>query len=121
MHGNSAYAASLLEGAREQHKYWELMDVFFGRHPEWASHDAPRPDLLATFAMQLGLDMGRLKAASFGADVAERIRQDTSDGNALGANRTPTIFVNRMPLLQLGYQPLRAAVVAALQSSSAAM
>ncbi|MGE0865969.1 MAG: DsbA family protein [Vicinamibacterales bacterium] len=114
-HQNSAYAASLLEGAREQNKYWELMDVIFARQPEWAAHDAPRPDLLATYARNLGLDMTRLGVTGTSAETERRIRQDAEDGQALGVTRTPTFFVNGTPLPQIGYEPVRAAIAAALK------
>ncbi len=114
-HPNSAYAASLLEGAREQDKYWELMDVIFARQPEWAAHDAPRPDLLAVYARNLGLDMTRLGATGTSAETERRIKQDAEDGQALGVTRTPTFFVNGKPLPQIGYEPVRAAIAAALR------
>jgi len=114
-HQNSAYAASLLEGAREQDKFWELLDVFFARQPEWASHDAPRPDLLATYARSLGLDLTRMGAVGTSAETQRRVTQDAEDGSALGVTRTPTFFVNGKPLLEIGYEPVRAAIEAALR------
>jgi protein-disulfide isomerase len=114
-HQNSAYAASLLEGAREQGKYWELMDVFFARQPEWAGHNAPRPDLLAVYARNLALDIPRMGATGTSAETERRIRQDADDGAALGVTRTPTFFVNGKPLLQIGYDPLKAAIAGALK------
>ena len=114
-HQNSAYAASLLEGAREQGKLWELMDVIFARQPEWASHGAPRPDLLAGYARNLGLDLPRLGATGTSAETERRIRQDGEDAAALGVNRTPTFFVNGKPLANIGYEPLRTAIVDALR------
>jgi protein-disulfide isomerase len=114
LHGNSVYAASLLEAAREQDRYWELMDVFLARQPQWASHEAPQPELLMEYAGELGLDVEALKLAASSAETARRIRQDTSDGQALGATRTPTFFVNGRPLARIGYEPLRSAIVAAL-------
>jgi protein-disulfide isomerase len=82
LHRNSVYASSLLEAAREQDKYWELMDAFFARHSEWASHHAPRPDLLSAYAAQIGLDLQRLNTSAAAAEVARRIAQDASDGRA---------------------------------------
>jgi len=117
LHGNSVYASSLLEAAHEQNKYWELMDAIFARHPEWASHHAPRPDLLVAYAAQVGIDADRLRTAASAPDIRQRIQQDATDGQALGANRTPTIFVNGVALDRLGYEPLRAAVAAALSAS----
>ena len=113
-HRNSAYAAGLLEGARAQNKYWELMDVFFARPPEWASHDAPKPELLMDYARALGLNAEQLGSTATQAEVQQRLSQDAEDGRALGVARTPTFFVNGRPLPQIGYEPLRAAVAAAL-------
>lgn len=114
-HQNSGYAVSLLEAARAQNKYWELMDVFFARQPEWASHQAPRPELLIGYAQSVGLDTAQLRDSAADPQIAQHIRNDVADGAALGVTRTPTFFVNGRPLLQIGYEPLRAAVAAALQ------
>ena len=115
LHQNSVYAASLLEAARAQNKYWEYLEVVMLRQPEWASHSAPRPDLLLTYAPQVGLNADQLKAAASDPQVRMRITQDERDGNQLGANRTPTFFINGAPLMRLGYEELRDAVRAALR------
>jgi len=115
LHGNSVYAASLLEAARAQNRYWEYLDIVMLRQPEWASHAAPRPDLLLTYAPAAGLDVEQLRIATTDPDIKSRIQQDQADGTTLGANRTPTFFVNGRMLMQLGYQPLRAAIQAELE------
>ncbi len=114
LHGNSAYAATLLEAARAQNRYWEYLDIVMLRQPEWASHAAPRPDLLLTYATAAGLDAEQLRIATTDPEIKSRIQQDEADGVALGAIRTPTFFVNGTLLTQLGYQQLRAAVQAEL-------
>jgi protein-disulfide isomerase len=115
LHRNSVYAATLLEAARAQNKYWEFLEVVLARQPEWADHAAPRPELLMTYAPLAGLDAARLQTASADPQIRARIEQDTRDGTALGANRTPTFFINGRPLLRLGYAELRAAVQAELR------
>src|SRR5688572_12374528 len=115
LHQNSAYAASLLEAARAQNRYWELLDIMMARQPEWASHHAPRPELLITYAPQAGLDAEQLRMAAGDPQIQARIQQDQDDGMALGANKTPTFFVNGKPLMQLGYMQLRAAIEEELQ------
>jgi protein-disulfide isomerase len=115
LHGNSVYAATLLEAARAQNRYWEYLDIVMARQPEWGSHHAPRPDLLLTYATAAGLDPEQLRIATTNPEIRTRIDQDQADGMALGANRTPTFFVNGQMLPQLGYGPLRAAVQAALR------
>jgi protein-disulfide isomerase len=113
-HQNSALAASLLEASRAHGKYWEVLDTFFLRQPEWASHHAPRPELLYGYAVLVGLDETQWKAEAGDPEWQRRLRQDAEDGAALGVTRTPTLFVNGRRLEQLGYQPLGAAVEAAL-------
>ena len=113
-HQNSALAASLLEAARVHGRFWETLDTFFLRQPEWASHHAPRPELLYEYAVLVGLDAARWKEEAGNAEWQRRLRQDAEDGAALGVTRTPTFFVNARPLDRLGYEPLRAAVEAAL-------
>jgi protein-disulfide isomerase len=114
-HRNSRYAAGLLEAAREQNKYWELMDVFFARQPEWASHGAPKPELLMDYVRASGLDARRLSADVGQGEIERRIRQDMEDVAALGVRQTPTFFVNGRPLPQIGYEPLRGAIADALR------
>lgn len=113
-HGNSAYAATLLEATRAHDSYWGTLETFFLRQHEWASHHAPRPELLLEYAVLAGLDKETWRAEAANPEFQQRIRQDAEDGQALGVNRTPTFFVNGQPLAQIGYEPLRAAVAAAL-------
>ena len=113
-HGNSAYAATLLEATRAHGSYWGTLETFFLRQHEWASHGAPRPELLLEYAVLAGLDKEKWKAEAASPEFQQRIRQDAEDGQALGVTRTPTFFVNGQPLAQIGYEPLRAAVAAAL-------
>ncbi|MDP2321232.1 MAG: thioredoxin domain-containing protein [Acidobacteriota bacterium] len=49
------------------------------------------------------------------AETERRIKQDAEDAQALGVTRTPTFFVNGKPLAQIGYEPVRAAIAAALR------
>jgi protein-disulfide isomerase len=113
-HGNSAYAATLLEATRAHNAYWGTLETFFLRQHEWASHGAPRPEMLLEYAVLAGLDKAKWKAEAANPEFEQRIRQDAEDGKALGVNRTPTFFVNGQPLAQIGYEPLRAEVAAAL-------
>ena len=114
-HPNSMQAASLLEAARAQNKYWEYLEIVMLRQPEWASHDGPRPDLLLTYAPVVGLDAAKLQQEAAALHVRARIEQDRADGIAFGATRTPTFFINGKVLPRLGYQELRAAVQAELR------
>lgn len=115
LHQNAVYASSLLEAARAQNKYWEYLEIMLLRQPEWASHTAPRPELLLTYAPMVGLNVDQLKADAASPEIRMRITQDEQDGNALGANRTPQFFINGRPLMRLGYNELREAIQSQLR------
>ncbi len=114
LHKNSSYAASVLEGARKQEKYWEALEMLFAKQPEWGSHHAPRPDLIPGYMKQLGLDMERLNASLGDLEIESKIRQDEDDGRKLGVARTPAFFVNGKMLQELGHEQLSFAIQTSL-------
>jgi protein-disulfide isomerase len=113
-HGNSLVAASALEAAGEQRKYWEMLDVLFENQPVWGSHHAPRPELIPEYARQIGLDMTRFHAALNSTAHAKIVEIDKADGQKLGVVGTPTFFVNGKKLEHLAIEPLKAMIDEAL-------
>ncbi len=101
LHGNSVHAATALEAAGEQGQYWEMLESLFHNQPTWGSHHAPRPELIPTYASELGLDMTAFAAALERPQYRRLIELDRADGKALGVRATPTFFVNGRPLLTL--------------------
>ncbi|MFZ4403381.1 MAG: DsbA family protein [Pseudobdellovibrionaceae bacterium] len=114
-HGNSMFAAAALEEARELGKYDAAMDVLFENQPQWGSHHDPRPDLIPGYLTKLGIPADRLEKSYLIEKHGEKIRLDESDGKSIGVRGTPTFFVNEQMLSQLGEDPLRAAIEAALK------
>lgn len=47
---------------------------------------------------------------------AEKIEIDKKDGFSIGANRTPTFFVNGVVLEQIGYEPVKNAIEKELEN-----
>jgi protein-disulfide isomerase len=109
-HANSALAASALEAAGEQGRYWDMLETLFLHQPVWGSHHAPRPDLIPEYARQIGLDMDAFLPSFEGIKHRAKIERDRADGEKLGVRGTPSFFVNGRPLEQLGYAPLKALV-----------
>jgi len=109
-HQNSTFAAALLEGAREQDKYWEALEVAFLKQPEWGAHHEPKPELLVNYLVNLGLNREKLLAATKNQEILDRIKKDQADGSSAGVTGTPTFFVNGRMLRELGPQPLRALI-----------
>lgn len=110
LHKNSMYAASVLEEAREQGKFEEALDILFENQPAWANHQAPRPDLIPMFLEQLGISKESLKPEVVIPKHTAKIEIDKADGFSIGANRTPTFFVNGIMLEQIGYTPIKVAI-----------
>jgi len=109
-HANSVYAASMLEAARIQGKFWEALDLLFEHQPEWGSHSAPKPELIPASLKPLKLDMAKLVEDAKNPEVAALVYRDKQDGIKAGVNGTPTFFVNGRMLRELGDAPLRAMI-----------
>lgn len=105
-HQNSGLAANVLEGAREQGKYWEALALLFEQQHEWASHHDPKPELMFKLIKPLGLDTTKIETDARNGRFNNIIEKDYQDGQKLGVNRTPTFFVNGEELQEMGYEPL---------------
>lgn len=113
-HQNSKLTANILEGARAQGKYWEALELLFATQSQWASHSDPKPELVPELLGTLGLDTKKIMVDARAGKYDKQILEDGEDGAKLGVNGTPTFFVNGYQLANLGYGPLKAAVVEAL-------
>lgn len=118
LHPNSLPAATLLEAAGEQGKYWQMQELLFQKQPEWgerhgAPASAPKPDVDALFekyAMELGLDLEKVSAAIKENRYRAKLERDLRDGQTLGVRQTPTFFVNGRRLARFGEADLRALI-----------
>jgi protein-disulfide isomerase len=81
-------AALAAEAAREQGKFWEMHDKLFQNQQ---SLSAPA---FEAFAKEIGLDVPKFKAALADPRLRERIQADQQLASRVGANGTPTFFVN---------------------------
>jgi protein-disulfide isomerase len=117
-HQNSALAASFTEAAGEQGKYWEMQETLFRRQPEWgerhgephATPSEPPVALFEKYAMELGLDVDKIKSAVAQNRYAAKLERDKSDGQSLGVAQTPTFFVNGRQLARFSEQDLRSLI-----------
>jgi predicted DsbA family dithiol-disulfide isomerase len=99
----------LLEAARRQGKYAETLEVVLSSQPNWAVRHVARLDLALKAVERVGLDMVRLKVDIAAPDLARLIKQDMDDAAAF--------FVNRRPLVELGYEELRELVAQEVRRS----
>jgi protein-disulfide isomerase len=88
-------AAEAAMAAYEQgnDKFWEFHDRLFARQAELG------PALYEQIAKELGLDMSKFRASVEGRKHSADIQADVAAGNAVGAEGTPTFFINGRKLV----------------------
>jgi protein-disulfide isomerase len=99
-HPNAMPAAIAARAAGEQGKFWEMHDKIFANQ---ASMDRATYE---KYAQELGLNMGKFKAALEAQKGKSEIEADAAAGNKLGARGTPAFFINGKFLS--GAQPFEA-------------
>ncbi len=87
-HPHAMPAAEAAEAAREQGKFWQMHDKMFAAQQELS------PAAYERWARELGLDLGRFKAAVASGKFKARIREDDALAGRLGIDGTPTLVVN---------------------------
>ena len=110
-HAEAFKAAEAAEAAREQGKYWEYTAKLFG------NQSALGVESLKRYATELGLDRAKFDAALDGARFTAQVRRDLLDGQRVGVNGTPSLFINGRRVSDRSYAGLKAAIEAALNTS----
>ncbi len=99
-HNNAKPAAEAALAANEQGKFWQMHDILFKNQQALTAAD------LEKYAQQIGLDMSKFKAAVSSHKFDVQIEADTKQGQSLGVQGTPAVFVNGQ--LVSGAQPIDA-------------
>ena len=87
-HPNAVPAAEAAEAAREQGKFWQMHDRLFGAQRELS------PDTYERLAREIGLDVRRFQESVRSGKARSRIQEDQRLASRIGAEATPTLFVN---------------------------
>ena len=105
----------ILEAARQQGRYWEVLDLLYRSQGTWTRHHQVLLDQVWV-VMALGdLDIDRLREDVADPRIDEIIAQDLADAETLGVRKTPGFFVDGKPLEPFGVEPLMALVDAAVR------
>ena len=118
LHKGSDTAIKILEAARQQGKYWEAVEKALAFQPRWAAHDDPRPELIWELIADIGLDVAKAKADANSPAIAQNLRQDIADMQALRVSRTPGFFLNGTPLREFGEAQLKSLVEQEIKKAS---
>jgi protein-disulfide isomerase len=87
-HPNAMPAAIAARAAKEQGKFWEMHDKIFANQQQM---DRPTYE---KYAQELGLNMGKFKAALDAEKGKDAIQADSASGAKIGARGTPAFFIN---------------------------
>lgn len=113
-HFNSRNAAIAVEAAAAQGKFEDMYHRMFETQVEWAEQKASKADLFRQYAADLGLDMDAYDRAVADPDTEARVQFDFDAAVALGAEGTPTIFINDEMIALTSPDDIRAALDKAL-------
>ncbi len=96
-HPNAMPAAEAACAAGEQGKFWEMHDKMYANQQQLS------PESYSKWAQEIGLNMGKFKSSVDAHDCKARIEADSKYGQSVGANGTPTFFINGRQVV--GAQP----------------
>ncbi|ALP53320.1 hypothetical protein Tel_09220 [Candidatus Tenderia electrophaga] len=105
-HQGSDGMVAILEAARKQNKFGQVLDLMFDTQSQWTQNHIAYPDRFWPFLDALELDLDRLAQDMKAPEIVHIIQQDLSDARQLGADKTPTFFVNGRALPSFGLQQL---------------
>ncbi|MDH2328082.1 thioredoxin domain-containing protein [Cereibacter sp. SYSU M97828] len=97
-HEGSDEAVRILESARMQGKFEQVLNALFEKQPDWAIHGAPDMDRAWRIAGAAGMDIVKGKEDRLFPGTTAILNQDTSDLQAMGVRSTPTFFLNGRPI-----------------------
>jgi protein-disulfide isomerase len=92
-HPDAQKAAEAARCAGEQGKYWEMHDRIFAAQ---ATMGVP---VLKTHAAALQLDTAKFDQCVDSGKYADAVRAGLKEGEALGVQSTPTLYVNGRPVI----------------------
>ncbi len=109
-HHGSDTAVKILEAAKKQGQFWEVLDIMYQSQSDWANHHSPNPEMIWNYLEYHKYDVATLKQnmASGAADTIIAI--DLADAKALGVDKTPTFFVNGKALPSFGLEQLETVI-----------
>jgi len=106
-HPNSDIAVKALEAAKQQGKFWLVLDRLLASQPRWVTNHRVDPDAVWAQLQAIDLDLGKLKTDMESPEVARNIALDAQDSKLLKVVATPEYFVNGRGLPDFGYDQLR--------------
>ena len=111
-HTHAFKAAEASEAAREQGKYWEYASLLFSNQKELEI------EKLKEYASRLGLDRAKFDAALDSGRFVGKVKRDLADGDKIGVDSTPSVFINGKRARERTKEALRVAIESALKETN---
>lgn len=92
IHPNAVPAHHAAACASDQNRFWEMHDMLFFRHGDWANESRPQRKF-TTYAEALGLDMAAYDACMDEGRHLSRIAATRQQGIDQGVSSTPTFII----------------------------
>lgn len=105
-HAGSDEVVRILEAARRQNLFKEVLEAVLAQQANWASHGQPNLANAWNIAERAGLNISKAEEDVKDLEIAKILEQDTADVKAIGIEKTPSFFVNGRPLEVFGSQQL---------------
>ena len=107
-HKGSDQVIHILEAARRQGMLEPVLESVLAAQPEWSAHGGRAPNIAKAWlaAASTGIDVARARRDMTSPDITGILNQDMADAAAVGADKTPTFFVNGRPLPSFGVEQL---------------
>lgn len=115
-HQGSDEAVRILEVARMQDKFEQVLDAILEKQPTWALHDGPQMDVAWQVAGAVGLDLKKSETERLFPGITGVLNQDAADVEAFVIRQTPTFFLNGKRLENVSAESLIADVKLAVES-----
>lgn len=109
-HPNSVNAALAVEAAAQQDQFEAMADRMFETQTQWSHQEVPQDAVFRGFAQDLGLDLDAYDATIAADATLERVQKDYDAAVALGAQSTPTFFLDDTMLELTSEDDLRGAL-----------
>lgn len=108
IHENAFTAARAAAAANAQGKFFELAELLYKNQETLDTAN------LKKYAAEIGLNAVQFEIDFNSPKVTDEIRKDIADGETLGINSTPTIFINGRRVRHLSSDGFRSAIERAL-------
>ncbi len=110
-HKGSDKVVKMLEASKKQDQFMKTLELLFETQRIWTVNHGADLNKLWGILIQAGhLDMNKLVDDMKDPELDRIITQDLADAKVLGANKTPSYFVNGRPLEVFGLDQLKALI-----------